>query len=274
MWGRWDPHPHGTHISPHGADGTPTQLWDPQTRQTGPPPPMAPTAPSPWGRGDPHPPMAPTPPPMDQTGPPPPMGPTDGAHRTPAPYGTRSPLPMGQRGPSPTHGTYSPLPMGQRGPSPTHGTYSPLPMGQRGPPPTYGTHTPPHGSDGTPTHLWHPQTGQTGPLPPMAPTAPPMGQRGPPPTYGTHRWDRQDPHPPRAPTPPPPHGAEGTHTPRPPLTRRSDMGVLSSSGRCCSKARTMQLAMMVARIMYSKGVRESEGKAQGGQSSLMKGLLR
>lgn len=38
------------------------------------------------------------------------------------------------------------------------------------------------------------------------------------------------------------------------LTSRSDMGVLSSSGRCCSRARTMQLAMMVARIMYSKGV--------------------
>lgn len=39
------------------------------------------------------------------------------------------------------------------------------------------------------------------------------------------------------------------------LTNRSDMGVLSSSGRCCSKARTMQLAMMVAKIIYSKGVR-------------------
>lgn len=44
------------------------------------------------------------------------------------------------------------------------------------------------------------------------------------------------------------------------LTSRSDMGVLSSSGRCCSSARTMQLAMMVAKIMYSKGVRPSQGK--------------
>lgn len=38
------------------------------------------------------------------------------------------------------------------------------------------------------------------------------------------------------------------------LTRRSDMGVLSAAGRCCSRANTMQLAMMVARIMYSNGV--------------------
>lgn len=46
----------------------------------------------------------------------------------------------------------------------------------------------------------------------------------------------------------------------PALTSRSDMGVLSSSGRCCSSARTMQFAMMVAKIMYSKGVRPSQGK--------------
>ena len=39
------------------------------------------------------------------------------------------------------------------------------------------------------------------------------------------------------------------------LTSRSDMGVLSPSGRCCSSASTIQLAMMVARIMYSNGVR-------------------
>lgn len=39
------------------------------------------------------------------------------------------------------------------------------------------------------------------------------------------------------------------------LTSRSDMGVLSPSGRCCSRASTIQLAMMVARIMYSNGVR-------------------
>lgn len=43
--------------------------------------------------------------------------------------------------------------------------------------------------------------------------------------------------------------------PPPPLTSRSDMGVLSPSGRCCSSASTMQLAMIVARIMYSNGVR-------------------
>lgn len=41
------------------------------------------------------------------------------------------------------------------------------------------------------------------------------------------------------------------------LTNLRDMGVLSSSGRCCSRASTMQLAMMVARIMYSKGVERS-----------------
>jgi hypothetical protein len=41
-------------------------------------------------------------------------------------------------------------------------------------------------------------------------------------------------------------------------TSLRDIGVLSSSGRCCSKAKTMQLAMMVARIMYSKGVRKEE----------------
>lgn len=38
------------------------------------------------------------------------------------------------------------------------------------------------------------------------------------------------------------------------LTRRSDMGVLSLAGRCCSRAKTMQLAIIVARIMYSNGV--------------------
>lgn len=32
------------------------------------------------------------------------------------------------------------------------------------------------------------------------------------------------------------------------------MGVLSLAGRCCSRARTMQLAIIVARIMYSNGV--------------------
>lgn len=37
-------------------------------------------------------------------------------------------------------------------------------------------------------------------------------------------------------------------------TSLRDIGVLSSSGRCCSRAKTMQLAMMVARIMYSNGV--------------------
>ena len=40
------------------------------------------------------------------------------------------------------------------------------------------------------------------------------------------------------------------------LTNLRDIGVLSSSGRCCSRARTMQFAMMVARIMYSKGVED------------------
>lgn len=39
------------------------------------------------------------------------------------------------------------------------------------------------------------------------------------------------------------------------LTKRSDIGVLSKAGRCCSKASTMQFAIMVARIMYSNGVR-------------------
>lgn len=40
------------------------------------------------------------------------------------------------------------------------------------------------------------------------------------------------------------------------LTSLLDMGVLSSPGRCCSRARTIQLAMMVARIMYSNGVKQ------------------
>lgn len=44
------------------------------------------------------------------------------------------------------------------------------------------------------------------------------------------------------------------------LTRRSDSGVLSPSGRCCSRARTMQLAMMVARIIHSNGVRMAQVK--------------
>lgn len=44
------------------------------------------------------------------------------------------------------------------------------------------------------------------------------------------------------------------------LTSLRDMGVLSSSGRCCSRASTMQLAMMVARIIYSKGVGEVKEK--------------
>lgn len=39
------------------------------------------------------------------------------------------------------------------------------------------------------------------------------------------------------------------------LTSLFAMGVLSSPGRCCSKARTTQLAVMVARIMYSNGVK-------------------
>ncbi len=38
------------------------------------------------------------------------------------------------------------------------------------------------------------------------------------------------------------------------LTSLFDMGVLSSPGRCCSRAKTIQLAMMVVRIMYSNGV--------------------
>lgn len=33
------------------------------------------------------------------------------------------------------------------------------------------------------------------------------------------------------------------------------MGVLSEAGRCCSRASTMQFAIMVARIMYSNGVK-------------------
>lgn len=42
------------------------------------------------------------------------------------------------------------------------------------------------------------------------------------------------------------------------LTSRFAIGVLSSPGRCCSKARTTQLAVMVARIMYSKGVKAAK----------------
>lgn len=38
------------------------------------------------------------------------------------------------------------------------------------------------------------------------------------------------------------------------LTKRSDIGVLSEAGRCCSKASTMQFAIIVAKIMYSNGV--------------------
>lgn len=38
------------------------------------------------------------------------------------------------------------------------------------------------------------------------------------------------------------------------------MGVLSSPGRCCSKARTTQLAVIVARIMYSNGVKAAKLK--------------
>lgn len=38
------------------------------------------------------------------------------------------------------------------------------------------------------------------------------------------------------------------------VTSRSDKGVLSPSGRCCSRARTMQFAMMVVRIIHSNGV--------------------
>lgn len=38
------------------------------------------------------------------------------------------------------------------------------------------------------------------------------------------------------------------------VTSRSDRGVLSPSGRCCSRARTMQFAMMVVRIIHSNGV--------------------
>lgn len=70
--------------------------------------------------------------------------------------------------------------------------------------------------------------------------------------------------------PPPPTAATA-------LTSRSDMGVLSPSGRCCSSASTIQLAMMVARIMYSNGVRGlrtgrrrggGEGDGQGGQRAV------
>lgn len=42
------------------------------------------------------------------------------------------------------------------------------------------------------------------------------------------------------------------------LTSLFAMGVLSSPGRCCSKARTTQLAVMVARIMYSNGVKAAK----------------
>lgn len=38
------------------------------------------------------------------------------------------------------------------------------------------------------------------------------------------------------------------------LTNLSDIGVLSPSGKCCSRASTIQLAMIVAKIMYSNGV--------------------
>lgn len=44
------------------------------------------------------------------------------------------------------------------------------------------------------------------------------------------------------------------------LTSLFAMGVLSSPGRCCSKARTTQLAVMVARIMYSNGVKATKVK--------------
>ena len=44
------------------------------------------------------------------------------------------------------------------------------------------------------------------------------------------------------------------------LTSLFAMGVLSSPGRCCSKARTTQLAVMVARIMYSNGVKAAKVK--------------
>lgn len=45
------------------------------------------------------------------------------------------------------------------------------------------------------------------------------------------------------------------------FTSRSDSGVLSPSGKCCSRASTMQLAMMVVKIIHSNGVR-GEVKAQ------------
>lgn len=44
------------------------------------------------------------------------------------------------------------------------------------------------------------------------------------------------------------------------LTSLFAMGVLSSPGRCCSNARTTQLAVMVARIMYSKGVKATKSR--------------
>lgn len=44
------------------------------------------------------------------------------------------------------------------------------------------------------------------------------------------------------------------------LTSWTANGVLSSLGRCSSKASTIQLAMMVRRTMYSKGVREVKDK--------------
>lgn len=65
------------------------------------------------------------------------------------------------------------------------------------------------------------------------------------------------------------HISHGSHPHSPPLSVtdvKSDlvltslfaMGVLSSPGRCCSKARTTQLAVMVARIMYSNGVKATK----------------
>lgn len=39
------------------------------------------------------------------------------------------------------------------------------------------------------------------------------------------------------------------------FTSRSDSGVLSPTGKCCSRASTMQLAMMVVKIIHSNGVR-------------------
>lgn len=66
-------------------------------------------------------------------------------------------------------------------------------------------------------------------------------------------FPRQGVHNPLLPPPSVCHKSKGEAS----LTSRSDMGVLSSSGRCCSRARTMQFAMMVAKIMYSKGVPEN-----------------